>query len=341
VIDVQRIAAACTPEVLKALPDEELLALADAVGREAGGEEIVKAPTRTSATERKLAREVHDRYVEDVLAAADEVLDDLPETDVAPEQVDTALRKVGERLPDPGERFLALVAGAAAALLLLGRRAVRARLRTSGAPSGRKVSGTLTLVDRGAIDAMSGQQLWWIGGFWSQQLSRVISATVAREAVSGGLGRDDVGQILRGVVKGEFPAAQVPNTYRGSPRSYFELVAGEVRSRASNSGALHAFVEARIERYRFEAVNDERTTKICLFLDGRIFTVEAALAAEERALAARDPEEFKQIAGWRTLEELQRVAGSGERAEQNRNLELAGMAVPPLHGRCRSVIVEE
>lgn len=251
---------------VEALSDAELLVLCDALGVVLG-EEIVKVSDREAAVQRKLAADLSAEYVEGVDAAADAELAGLPDSDVSPDEAGLAVRGVGERLDrdlegSRGTRMRDALLAALAALTLMGRK----RGKTAVAATGRStasISGSLTQVDRNAVDVLSGQQLWWIGEFWGEHLSKTISATITRESLVAGLGVEDVGRILRGVVGGTFPAVGVPGTFPGSAENYFTALAGTVRNQASNYGVLGTFVEAGIERYRIVAVLDKRTSEIC------------------------------------------------------------------------------
>ena len=338
-LDVHRFAPVCSEEILRGLSDAELFALADSVGGVLG-QPIVKDSDRGRAIERRLAGELTETYVADLLEVADRELEVLPASNVDPGQVNLVLAAIALELPDPKERFAGMLVEALEPLTLLARRSIRSLLRERGR-NVRTVSASLTLADQSAVEILSEQQTWWIGDFFSNHLSRRITATVSHEAVTRGLGRVDVGRILHGIVEGTASGVSVPKTYRGDAGSYFEMLAGTVRNRASSFGSLRTMSDAEIERYRFEAVMDERTSEQCSQLHDRLFTVESGIALTDRVLGARGPEEVKEVCGWRTAEEIRQVIGGGDLASQTRSLTSAGLIVPPLHARCRSVLVPE
>jgi hypothetical protein len=335
-----RTACECSREDIRRLSDAELLALADAVSAETG-EEIVKVTDREEAIERKLARDLAEEYEETLDPAIAAELAGLPEGDIVPDQVNAALGGVETRLQAKGfAKYGAMAAAAAKVLATIGRRVGRAAVRASGR-SVANVSGDLTLADKSAMDALGGQQVWWIGNFWSDHLSKTISATVTREALVGGLGRVEVGRIVNGVVSGTFPGVAVPKTFNGTPEHYFSSLAGTVRNRASNYGAIATFEEAEVKRYVISAVMDKRTSVICTFMNGRSFSVKSARRLIDRTMEADNPDAVREISPWVSSARAKDIAGEGDAGSQEAALDAAGMNLPPYHGKCRTTVVPQ
>lgn len=132
--------------------------------------------------------------------------------------------------------------------------------------------------------------------------------------------------------------------------------------------SCHESTEAGIERYRIEAVLDERTTDICRFLHGKSFSVRRGLEAFEKVEA--NPDAIKELSPWvheatsgrsgrkalyverggervAITEVTRSAAGSrddrGEfaRSLSERQLTNLGVSLPPFHGMCRSVVLAE
>jgi|GEM_PF-3509824 len=317
---------------LHELTDEEFVVLADMVGAEVG-EEILKQSQREEAVAKRLARELDDTYLDDLLPAIDAEVSQI-EGEFDPDRISELTTSIGGRLANPKDLGMGETAAAAAgAVMLLSRRGTRTKLRAAGR-SIRSVPASLTPADAATAGKLGRVQTFWIGDYWSRHLSARIDATVRREALQRGLGRQEVGRILRGLVSGEFPGASVPGTFAGSTSQYFTVVAGTVRPHASSFGAIHAMADAEVERYEFFAVMDERTSEICRYMHGKTFTVRSARSLEDRMLRTEDPDEFKRVAGWRSLSDVQRIGGGGEDA-----LAAAGIQLPPLHGLCRSIVL--
>jgi hypothetical protein len=337
-LQIVEIALGVDRAAIAALSDAELLVLADAVGV-ALGERIVKDEDRETAIQRKVETELTDEYVAGVDEAAEVELAALPTDEVSSDEAVLAVRGVGERLDrdlegDRGTRMKDVLLAGLAALTLLGRRTGKARVGASGLTTN-AIGGNLTQVDRSAVESLSEQQLWWIGRFWTGHLSKTISATITREALVGGLGRAEVGRILRGVVGGTFPAVSVPGTFAGGARPYFQMLAGTVRNQASNYGVLSTFVEAGVKRYRIVAVMDKRTSEICTLMDGRSFEVRVGAKLAADRLEAATPDAVKEISPWRSAESARTIAGDENPEEA---LARVGMSLPPYHGHCRTTI---
>lgn len=342
-------ACACSAEDIARLPDAELLALADAVSDEVGGDPIVKATDRELALELALARDLDEDFRGDLEDSVDAELTGLDEAENAADEVGAAVEGVSRRMRERSMAgALSVLTASLGAIATVGRRVVRTQLIDRGflsargtAPGGIRVAASLSQVDEAAVARLAGNQTFWIGEFWSKHLSARVAATVRREALERGLGRAEVGRILRGVVSGEFPGVSVPGTYRGSSESYFRMLAGTVRNHASTFGALTGLEQAGFDRYRIVAVMDERTSEVCRTMNGRTFSVPTGLKQMNETVLAEDPEELKAAAGWKSAEAVRQAAGDGDARSQEHGLAAAGLALPPYHGSCRTVISPE
>jgi SPP1 gp7 family putative phage head morphogenesis protein len=146
----------------------------------------------------------------------------------------------------------------------------------------------------------------------------------------------------------------------GRARAYWDVIGTSFANRARTTTQLTAYEQAGVQSYRFVAVIDDRTTDICRYLDKRIFRVAPVLARLRRAEqmddadAIRDmlPFVHRKTVNGRTGAYFERrgvshlVAGLDKNGEftdgmTDSQLEAAGVAVPPLHVRCRSKIERE
>lgn len=184
----------------------------------------------------------------------------------------------------------------------------------------------------------------------------------AREVVASGLeaglGRDDIAEAL---------SADLGAAGLGRNVGYWQTIAMAFANRGRTYAQLSAFQDAEVDEYRFEAVMDEVTSKICRFMHGRVFSVKRALERFDDVERLRDPEAIKDVQPWVQVggdeegnqvlfyerggrrhvvaqvhepeEDAPEDTPRYSRALSEEALEAAGLAAPPLHGRCRSTIL--
>lgn len=168
-------------------------------------------------------------------------------------------------------------------------------------------------------------------------------------------------------------AAQKYGTLRTG--NYWRVLSSAYTSRTRSYAQLASYNDAGIQKYRFEAVLDERTTEECRFLHGKVFAVKNGLDRHRDMESLSDPTDVKSITPWvksRVLDSgpdagkremfvtdkdggnERRVAVVAESAFGKVNetgkfkdtmslteLDANGISEPPLHGLCRSTIVPE
>ena len=329
-----------TDEFIKGLSDEELIALADLVGKEIGRELVTKTE-RENAIESRMAKGLNKDYVDDLYDATETSLKKVSLKKAEMDEINLALREIGTTMDsrDVTNATNNLQVNTTA-LARVSRHVTGSRIGSSG-PSGSTITASFSQADLNAINSLAESQLWWIGDYWDDSLSKVISSTISKESLATGLGREQVGKIIHGIVEGSIPGVAVPGTFRGSSEQYFQMLAGTVRNRASNFGAISAMNDAGFTTYRIQAVMDERTSERCRFMHNRTFKVSQGKRHIERSLAAKDPDEYKEIAGWKTEDEMKLIAGDGDDNSQQKALAASGLSMPPYHARCRTLVIEE
>lgn len=189
-----------------------------------------------------------------------------------------------------------------------------------------------------------------IEGF-GEQVRRIVAA-----GLEEGLGRDDIAEALGQAARAAF-VNRAP--------FYWETVAASFIAQGRSYAQMSSYAEAGIQYYRIEAVLDERTTEICRYLDGKLFSVGDALQRFDRVEQLDDPEDIKQAIPWvrestdpetgRTRLYVDGGRGRTELAEVTRSamgtrddrgdfralvsdatLSDMGIGYPPYHGLCRS-----
>jgi len=118
-------------------------------------------------------------------------------------------------------------------------------------------------------------------------------------------------------------------------KSYFALGASMHLNRLRSLGFLHEAVLKGSSQYQIDAVRDNRTSDICNALHGKIFSVEEGLTKIEQSLGAADPDSLKSIQPWpkANKDNVQLISRAS-----SADLSNMGLALPPYHPLCRTVI---
>lgn len=227
-----------------------------------------------------------------------------------------------------------------------GERIVRATKKELAGQLDLEVGSDLSATDERIVDFIRQSQSNYIRdeyGTRAEDFSERAREIVA-DSLEEGLARDDIAARLN--------AELGPNSEAGLAKmdGYWENIATIYSNRARNFGALSTMDEADIAYFKFEAVMDEVTSRICRVLHGRVFSVDRGLKRFEKVARSKDPE---------SVTTLQPFVSEGKDEEGNAGLffkgsggdrrraddltddelEAAGLSVPPLHGNCRSTIV--
>lgn len=155
--------------------------------------------------------------------------------------------------------------------------------------------------------------------FNTQVMPSLIDA--ANSAVLNGAG-NDLGELesIRGLLD---------RRLRSVP--YWNLVANAAASRAYHFGLLKVGYAAGYQTATFWNPNDERTSTICRAMYGTQWSVGDLVGLADSIANAADVDEVKKITPWLKPSD---IAGLDPRQLLN-----LGVAIPPLHGRCRSKIL--
>jgi SPP1 gp7 family putative phage head morphogenesis protein len=187
-----------------------------------------------------------------------------------------------------------------------------------------------------AVDWLVRHDRFWIGKVFPEQVRDSFRDTIA-SGIEEGLGRKAIGKRLRELMVG---TEEVP----GKAELYNRVAAASV-NRASNWGGMFSLEEAGVEEYEFRAVMDQRTSRICRELNGRVFSVPRVMNVVRQALDG-PPSAIESVAPWPTFDAERNdfFIQTGDRrsylgGQSEEWLADHGVALPPLHGNCRSVIV--
>lgn len=204
------------------------------------------------------------------------------------------------------------------------------------------VETTFNQVDQAGVEALRETTSVFFGQEYEKQADRF--RTRAQKTIADGL--------EKGFGRREI-ARDLSNEFRDSAihEHYWTTVAAVHTNRARSFSSAATFIEAGITQYEILAVQDERTTPICRFMDGKVFSVGEAVGQFEAFEAAEDLDEvrnrvmpFMRVKGGEiVLPSGRRVAEIGpkgfKRAMNTKKLNAAGIHMPPYHFGCRTTVV--
>jgi SPP1 gp7 family putative phage head morphogenesis protein len=205
----------------------------------------------------------------------------------------------------------------------------------------------LTSTDREAITNLTRLHLVAVGDHFPRTLKPGLAEAMG-EIVERGLPKreaaqfvmDELGRKLGGFL--EAVPASIRRQGQEATRHYFEGLAATTLTRARGFGALTLMNDAGIVNYRWLSIVDNRTSEICLAMDGRIFPVELGQDQMRRILEQDTADGLIETAGWRKdLSEFDLARGQRLDSFDVANL-LSAQGVPiipPAHYRCRSELI--
>lgn len=196
-----------------------------------------------------------------------------------------------------------------------------------------EVAPSLDLADEKAIEALQADQMLWIGRHYPENLRRAVRAAVESGALRG-LGHDIAGKRVAAAIAEVLGRVVVPKGFSGSDAKYFEGIAANTSTNARVRGQVRSFSDIGITNYEIVNPMDERTTDICRFMNGKVFSVSDAESQISRASAATTPDELKEVHPWLSMGEIKGIYSKGGISA----LVEAGQALPPYHFRCRSTV---
>jgi len=204
------------------------------------------------------------------------------------------------------------------------------------------------LIDSQARAHLKKESMWWVGDHYDTVLRNRLTTMTRHSMIEKGLGRVEAAKDLRkslqdNIIKGKMPAITMPKGWTGTDKQYFEALSGNISNRASNFGTITNYQEAGFETFEIAAIIDRRTSQICQLMNGKTFTVDQGADLRDRIMGAENPTQLKNIAGWMRGKEAGSAfgikPGVAATPAQSKAMAGKGMALPPYHFRCRTVII--
>jgi hypothetical protein len=205
---------------------------------------------------------------------------------------------------------------------LLGKAYVKAK---KGVIAAHDVGFLLEAFDEQAIGWLQEHHLYWIRGYYTKHMSGKIAGIVA-DGLQQGFGRAAVGDLLRDAITGRYKGITV------KPDHYWRLLAANAMNRGRMFGKVAGYQNAYVQMLRVVNPLDERTSAVCIEMEGTIIPVRSAARQRDEMMEARKPEDVKQVAPWLKAED---IAGTSLQGKISK-----GAILPPYHANCRSDVVE-
>lgn len=188
------------------------------------------------------------------------------------------------------------------------------------------------LYDEQAVIQLHDDQMLWIGSHYDRNVRDSVRESV-QPSVLEGVSRREAGKRVAEAIATQLGKITVPGGFNGSDAKYFEGLAANTATNARVRGQVRSFLDIGVTRYEIVNPMDRRTTPICAFMNGRVFTVRDAASLIETVSGATTPEQVKSAHPWLSFSKVQQIGKGGERALAN-----AGLSLPPYHFRCRTTI---
>ena len=216
-------------------------------------------------------------------------------------------------------RGLDLAALAGAALPAAALNDLNEALYLAGAveSAGKRLKFSLGPPDYRALDLIGQQNYFWLMEHYSADVQQGFDALL-NQAYAEGWSRDRLAEALQQHFQALKPAS----------RAYFNGLADHSARKLREIGRVAGYERAGIQAVKVKAILDQRTSKICRAMNGRIIPVATLAAQKERILNAKGKEELKRAQPWLKEGQVTAVADLPEH-----------YGLPPYHYRCRTITV--
>jgi hypothetical protein len=202
------------------------------------------------------------------------------------------------------------------------------------------IAGVFTVLDEEAVAYLAESQVFWLGQHFDATTVEAI-----RDAgwidLAGRTGKE-AGEALRRKAEHSFGVG----AFAAHGNAYFQGVAINAATTARVTSAVFEMRDLGITRYRIVSVLDERTTPICVHLDGKLFSVEDAAARMDQIVRSGTPQGVKDLHPWRPNDFLDDLDAVGVDLKPGVQLSdaaavktaEAGFGFPPYHFGCRTTV---
>lgn len=176
--------------------------------------------------------------------------------------------------------------------------------------------------DLRAIGWLEKDQMYWIGQYYDSNLRDKLMESV-KDIHSQLLTRDETANAMAAAFKDRIDRT----------KGYWAGLADHIVTRSREFGRTEGYVKAKINHFKIDAVLDNRTSKICRYMHGRIIQVKDAVNQRNSLMDAKTPEDVKRLAPWLSDKEaVKKIQG----AKTDTIVGKYNLILPPFHFHCRT-----
>jgi len=207
------------------------------------------------------------------------------------------------------------------------------RAQLDGAARSQSLGARFRLKDTAAVENLSNNTMYWVKEGSVRNVNPRI-AQIVQNGLDQGFGRDDLANTLRKELGKQYAVEA----------SRWDVVASSALTRARNSARLRQMTTWGVITVNFSNPQDERTSAICNSLAGRQFQTSRLIEVLDSIEGAATPEGAIDAQPWysqTTAGQWKASTSSGRKDVTFDDIVASGAVIPPLHGRCRSLLLAD
>lgn len=213
-----------------------------------------------------------------------------------------------------------------------------------------EISASFEVDDKAIVNGIQKQHRFAAQNLYKQGYSEHVTDAIEKTLKKVGLSRTQAGselqkQLLKSLgLKPNKVKDIIPPKFKGTNDQYFKGLSATTFNRAQSFNKVQLFKQAGVSTYFIVAVLDNRTSRICVSMNGRMFTIEQGEQLITGILGAESSKDLKSVAGWKRdltsfgIKDPQAFKTGSKASKFSADLSKAGLALPPYHFRCRTSI---
>ena len=187
------------------------------------------------------------------------------------------------------------------------------------------------LIDEGAMEAFSENNVFWIGEHYNKNISDSIRDVTKEVMIEAGASPKVAGRLMAEAAKKKLEIFSTPGGFHGTEKQYFEGLTANAMTVGRVYGQLRSFAQIGVTKYTIVNPGGSRICDVCAAVVGKAFTIQQGLDQISKEFKAKKPEDIKNIHPWTS--DVSLVSGKSASS-----LSAAGFSLPPYHFKCRCTI---